>query len=248
MRFIRVNFILSIILVWLITGCAEQKAVPGRTGPSYTAAKTTEPPVIDGILTDTCWKKAETGSFVLSRDGGRPAYPTTLRAAWDDENLYIGFECQDPDAASTVTERDGPVSSQEYVSVYIDADADSLTYVTIDVAPTGVVSDAFILYGEGDRKIKSLDGWNCDGLRVSVSIYGGGSQPGTEDRFWTVEMSVPLNEFLTARRIPPSEGDAWRVNFYRMEQTGGKDFSAFAPTGSENGHKPEKFVWLLFGG
>jgi len=199
-------------------------------------------------LTDNYWKESESHSLSLSNDGARPVYPTTVQAAWDDDNLYIGFVCQDTDAASTVTERDGPVSSQEYISVYIDADSDLLSYIMINVAPTGVVHDAFVLNRDNGQEKKVLSGWNCEGLRVSVSVYGGGASPGTEDRFWTVEMAIPFREFFTAGRIPPAEGDLWRANFYRMERTGDKNFSAFAPTGSEDGHKPAHFAWLLFGG
>jgi len=232
----------------LLSGCGGGKMSPERVGPVYTAVKIDEPPVIDGILTDPCWKRAETASLVSSRDGAAPLFPTIVRMMWDEDNLYIGFECRDTDAASTVFERDGPVSTEECVSVYMDADADSATYVVIDVAPTGVTADAFVIRRADGAGAKILRDWNCDGARTSVSVYGGGAEPGTEDRFWTVEMMVPLGEFLTARRIPPVPGDFWRVNFSRLELTGERRFSTLAPTGKDSGDVPAKFFWLLFGG
>ncbi|HUT63331.1 MAG TPA: carbohydrate-binding family 9-like protein [Anaerolineae bacterium] len=238
---------IPILAALLICNSCERKEVAlPRTGPAYTAVKISEPPVIDGILTENCWKDAEAGTLVLSSNGTKPEYSTTVRTVWDDNNLYVGFECQDPDAASTVTNRDGLISSQEYVSVCIDANADSLSYVMIEVAPTGVVFDAFVLSRDNGQSNKVLTCWDCEGLRVSVVVYGGGAQSGTEDRFWTVEIAIPFREFFTAPRIPPAIGDIWRVNFYRMDLTGRKDFSAFVPTGSESGQNPSKFSWLLY--
>ncbi len=236
-----------VCLLILVNSCGEKKATVSYE-PTYQINKTTESPVIDGILTDICWKNAETKSLGLCIDGSKPLYPTTVRVTYDDKNLYIGFECQDPDAASTVMEKDGPISTQEFISVYIDADCDLKTYSVIDIAPTGVISDAFVLnYNDGER-IKVLSDWNCDGFRTSVSIYGGGAEPGTQDRFWTVELALPFDEFITAPHIPPSPEDAWRINFYRVDLTGSRENSALSPTGNENFHKPSSFVWLIFKG
>ncbi len=240
--------IATLSALFIGNNCERKGVAPHRPGPTYVAVKTSEPPVIDGILTENCWKNAEAVPLVLSSDGSRPEYPTAVRALWDDKNLYIGFECQDPDAASTVMERDGPVSSQEYVSVFIDANSDSLSYVMIEAAPTGVIYDAFVLNRANGQPNKVLTCWDCEGLRISVVVYGAGARPGTEDRFWTVEIAVPFREFVTAPRIPPANGDIWRVNFYRLDLTGKNNFSAFVPTGNESGHNPSKFSWLLFGG
>ena len=239
-------FVFTVLIV--IDNCGEREILPVRPEQAFTAVKTAESPVIDGILNDTCWNGAESAVLVLSGDGGRPVYPTTVRSAWDDENLYIGFECQDTDAASTVTVRDALMSGQEYISVYIDADADSITYAAVDIAPTGVVSDAFILNNDGSGTKKKLSGWNCDGIRVSVSVYGGGARPDTEDRFWTVEAALPFREFLTARRLPPMSGDMWRVSFHRVELTGVNELSTLVPTGDNAGRNTVTFGWLLFGG
>lgn len=241
-------FVLLVCMVSLLPGCDSEKKTSISYEPSYRIGKTTEAPVIDGILNDVCWKAAEVKSLTLCTNGKKPLYPTTVRAIYDDKCLYIGFECQDPDAASTITEKDGPVSEQEYISVYIDAGSDSKTYAVIDVAPTGAISDAFVLsYDDGNRK-KILSDWNCEGIRSSVSVHGGGAEPGTSDRFWTVELALPLIEFVTASHIPPTPEDTWRINFYRVELTNVRDISAYAPTGSESFHKPSRFAWLLFEG
>ncbi|HDY87769.1 MAG TPA: hypothetical protein ENH82_06575 [bacterium] len=232
--------------ILLINNCEGDKKTSISDELSLRIVKTAESPVIDGVLNEDCWKNAQSNSLNLCLNGEKPLYPTTVRVCYDDTYLYIGFECQDPDAASTVTKYDGPVSQQDYISVYIDADSDLKAYVIIDVAPTGAVSDAFVLSNNNRMKEKILYDWNCEGLRTSVSVYGGGAVPGTQDRFWRVELALPFEEFITAPHIPPSPGDSWRINFYRKDITNGWDISAYVPTGSENFHKPSKFAWLFF--
>lgn len=234
-------------IVILIFGCGSETEPPAPDGPSYGIVQTDAAPVIDGIMNDRCWKTAASISLTRCEDGKKSSYPTTVRASYDREYLYIGFECQDADAASTITEKDGPVSEQEHISVYIDAGCDSKSYAVIDISPTGAIYDAFVLVsGDGESK-KTLRDWNCDGLRSSISVHGEGAAPGTPDRFWTVEMALPFKEFLTAGKIPPMPGDTWRINFYRTELTNVRDKSAFAPTGSENFHIPSRFALLIFG-
>ncbi|MFC1490856.1 carbohydrate-binding family 9-like protein [Candidatus Latescibacterota bacterium] len=229
-----------------ISGCDRETGPSAMDGPLYKIVKTGNAPLIDGIINDSCWKTAESISLTLIESGKKSAYQTTVRAVYDSEYLYIGFECQDIDAASTITGKDSPVSEQEHISVYIDAGCDSKTYAVIDIAPTGALYDSFILsYRDGESK-KILPGWDCEGILSAVSVNGGGAAPGTKDRFWTVELALPFEEFVTAEDIPPLPDSNWRINFYRTELTNVRDISAFSTTGSENTHVPSRFAWLIF--
>jgi len=238
---------IAVFFFLALTGCGGKGTVPKRKGPSLTIRKTHNPPVVDGILDDECWKNARSETLKLSKGSGKPKYPTTVRAVYDSLKLYVCFECQDPDAASSIIERDGPVATQECVSIFIDAGGDSTSYAVIDIAPTGAFSDAFVIsYRDGELE-QRLSCWDCEGLRVSVSVTGGGSQYGTEDRFWTVECALPLSSFLMTRNIPPKPNDAWRVNFTRADMTKGDEYSALIPTGSDQFNKPSSYAWLIFG-
>lgn len=247
-RVIRQLYIFSILCAALVLtyACDTPKRQSVRDGVAYTAKKTDAPPVIDGILNDACWKSADTVHLAL-HDGGNPEYPSNVSVCYDDAALYIAFECRDLDAASLVRDRDGPVESGEYVSVGIDADADTVTFAIIGVAPTGAVRDMFILRRTGQSDKVHAD-WNCDALRTSVSVYGGGAMPGTEDRFWTVEMALPYTEFYTAVNIPPPPGEEWRIVFMRSELTGRRELSGFPAQTADNGFNPSVFARLIFGG
>ncbi|MBN1291236.1 MAG: carbohydrate-binding family 9-like protein [Candidatus Latescibacteria bacterium] len=214
---------------------------------SYTVIKSAEAPVIDGVLNEECWGKAHTGEFLFNLDGSKADISTKIRAVYDDTNLYLGFECRDSDAASTVTGRDSPISSEEYVAAYLDADSDSSTYVVIEVSPTGAFSDAFVLCRNNGADKKTLSCWNSDLLRVSVSVYGGGARPDTDDRFWTVELAIPFKDFYTAPHVPPLKGETWRADFFRVELTKNRSYYSLSPTKTNSFDKPGQFARLIFG-
>ncbi len=202
--------------------------------------------VIDGILNETCWADAE--SWTLSSVSGddAPGLPTTVRAVFDDAKLYIGIECQDTDAASTVTGRDSPVSSGDHVTVSLDANGDRTTYALIEIAPTGAIRDAFVVSSIDGGKEQVLAEWDCEKIRTSVTVYGGGPAPDTEDRFWTIEIAIPFDDLYTAPAIPPADGDTWLWNVARVDFTGDRQPSILFPAGSERLHEPSAFAWLVF--
>ncbi len=243
----------SFILVYITIGFAsilfgcERAERPAVAKPLYTINKTDQAPVIDGILNDEGWDGLPSMEMALCGGGGNPRFPTSVRMTYDDTHIYVGFECSDLDAASTITEFDGPIADEEHVTLCIDAGSGAAGYFMISVAPTGAVADAFVLNSDNGDRIRILPGWNCERLRVSVVVYGDGPRPGDQDRFWTVEMAIPFAEILTAPQIPPVPGDTWRINAYRLELTGGRELSACFPTGDENIHRPRRFAVVSFG-
>ena len=83
--------------------------------PVYRCPKITKAPVIDGKLDDEAWKIAPAVRLSLA-DTGKPATKRTIaRMCWDDENLYISFDCDDEDLWNDYKERDDPVYNEEDV-------------------------------------------------------------------------------------------------------------------------------------
>ena len=247
MKKLHIQLPLFILVLLFFLHCEKSPKQTVFSGISYTIAKTAEAPAVDGVLNEACWKLAHVGNFVNNLDGSDADIPTKIRMVYDETNLYIGFECQDSDAASTITGRDGPISNEEYVAVYLDADSDSSTYVVIEVAPTGAFRDAFVLCKNNGAEKKTLDCWDSERLRTSVSVYGGGARPDTEDRFWTVELTIPFKDFYTASHIPPLSGETWRADFFRVELTKKRSSYALSPTKTNSFDKPGQFAQLIFG-
>jgi len=211
--------------------------------PEARIKKTATPPKIDGVLDDPAWKSATPLTLVDSLDGRPTQLRTTARLTWDDEALYVAFECEDPDVWGTFRKRDDPIYTQEAVEIFIDADGDGKTYDEIEVSPHNVVFDA---YFPARRQGMDLS-WDS-GLQSAVKVNGTVDDASDRDQGWTVEMRIPLARLHSVPRLPPQPGDRWRFNLYRLEMPDRKNAQgqAFSPLFVGDFHAVDRFAWLVF--
>lgn len=83
-------------------------------------------PVIDGELSDAVWEKAHvaTGFFRIKEGSIHPSrLKTEVRILYDEEALYIGIYCEEPDMGNlreTMTRRDSRIWHNDCVEVMLD--------------------------------------------------------------------------------------------------------------------------------
>ncbi|HEY7376070.1 MAG TPA: DUF5916 domain-containing protein [Polyangia bacterium] len=97
--------------------------LPAR--PHIVAARTAQPPVIDGRLDDPAWATAPPSDAFVQHfpdEGAPPTERTTMRVLYDDKNLYLGFDCEQLNApiVKRLARRDSPIPSD---GVWIDIDS-----------------------------------------------------------------------------------------------------------------------------
>jgi hypothetical protein len=234
--------ILTDVLRYLLTD-------PYRPLAETTAVRTASPPVIDGKLDDPVWRDAPaTTPFIrvdLNRASG-PARHTTAKLLWDDEALYIAWDCEDPDVSATLTERDADLWTEEVVEAFIDPDGDGLNYYEIEVNPLNTVVDLCIPRAEngGAVAIDEARKWNATGLRTAVNVAGTVADSSDRDTGWSCEVAVPWANFGKAAHLPPRVGDTWRVQLPRIERKPEEQLLAWSPTDAF--HRPERFGTVTF--
>jgi len=213
--------------------------------PEYVCYRAARPIVIDGHLDDPAWQGAPAIALCLADTGEAPRQSTTCRLLWDDVYLYVAFDCQDSDIWGVTTERDRDIYNQEVVELFVDDDCDDHSYIEIEVSPLNAVLDLYMLNRGGVRR--GLWDWDSRGLRTAVVVDGDPTRRGTDDRRWTVEMAVPMADFMTAPHLPPRAGDVWHANLYRIDRANmGDEYSAWSPPGVIDYHTPERFGRLVF--
>ena len=78
-----------------------------ETAPSIKTCRVTTSPVIDGKLTDDCWREAEAATdFWRSNGLSRIESSASVQLAYDDENLFVGFRCPLPNPQSVTAAKD----------------------------------------------------------------------------------------------------------------------------------------------
>lgn len=111
----------------------------------YTATRTEMPVAVDGALDEAVWERAEPiEHFVLYDSLRLSAYETVARLAWDEDALYVAFECFDPapteiDIAPREHDRHEQVDS---VEVLLDPNNDDRTFLHWIIDFGGNVFDA----------------------------------------------------------------------------------------------------------
>ncbi len=143
------------------------------------------PPRIDGIMDDAIWDKTVAATDFVQLDpneGEAPAYPSAIRIAYDEKNLYFGLSFYDsePDLIRARNlERGGPNGNDDMFWLLIDTYDDDRNAYLFETNVLGTQDDAIIT----DESMTFSD-WQWDGIyRSSGRIADDG---------WHVELAIPF--------------------------------------------------------
>ncbi len=158
-------------------------------------------PTIDGTGRDAAWSAAPPlGDFTLE-EGEEPRYQTFVRAVYDDNALYLLFQCHEPEihrVLTLYTERNRDVWLDDSVEMFLSApteqDEDTPPYFRLAVNTRGAQFDKRLR----DRRWNTV--WNAAASR----------RPG----WWILEVRLPFRSFPLPRPTGRDE-TTWRVNFVR---------------------------------
>ncbi len=231
---------------YVLTGLAAFALVAdsGALGPARIVIPALPEPgpiiEIDGDLTDGGWALAVTADLNDAATGDAPERPTRLSLAWTPEYLFVAFACRDDGPTNArLTVRDANLWEEEVVEVFIDANDDQRTYYELEWNPLNTLFDAFVINHD---KHWLLRDWTMAGIQHAVKRGKDG---------WAVEIAMPMAEFGEAAQLPPSVGDVWRANFYRIDRSPsatGREMTAWSTIGRYNFHASDAFGYIEFGG
>jgi hypothetical protein len=183
------------------------------------------------------WRLLEPVSLREVTTGHSPAQATRVWTAWNAHEWRVLFEMDDAKPWATLTERDGPLWTEEVVEVFIDPVGDLQSYFEFEINPLATVTD-LVLRRTGSGWLKEF-GWDADGLETFARRTATG---------WEAELSIPFAALVSTA---PTLGQLWRVNFLRIDRPLGPgsqaELSAWSPTGQRNFHRPASFGILEFG-
>jgi hypothetical protein len=236
-----------------VEGARPVSSVPELTAPKLPSGTTL---TVDGLLDEPSWNRAaRTGAFVDPRSGrAEPRLPVqgSARLLYDDQHLYLGFEVSDRELRGGFPTGavDPHLWTRDTVEVMIDpdGDGDGRDYYEIQISPQNLVFDSrFDSYnqprGGPDGPFGHQD-WSAR-LTSAVSLRGSLDDDGDVDEGYTVEAAIPWASFTAAARTPPQVGDAWRLNFYAMQNNGGAAWSPLL--GQGNFHRASRFGRVRWG-
>ena len=156
---------------------------------------------VDGKLDEAAWGQGGKGTDFFDVDKRQPASKrTTFRVLYDDDALYIGVTCIEPDMAKVSRNeytRDGRCWDDNAVEVFLAREGKRAVWFQLVVNPAGSRYDAM----NGDAR------WN-PGRRLRMAAHLAADH-------WSAEMALPFTT-LGARGEPRS-GTKWKLKVCRTD-------------------------------
>ncbi len=215
-----------------LSGPLRERLARGKEGPeARIPVVSTDGLVIDGRLDDVFWQEVPEFELRELIAGGAPNATTTFRMAWgDNDSLYIGIRCDEPDMAGLMdtASYDGDVNVWlgDFVEILLETPVHQ--YYQITISPSGWLLDSDRAHG-----LNSL--WSSGAIVATDQGEG----------YWSIEIQLPAAG-EEAREIDPDSGisgrkpdaDApWHFNLCRQRIRASEwEGSAFSPTGRKHFH------------
>lgn len=232
----------------------------------YAANKIKSPITIDGKANEADWANAPWTSSFIDIEGPQkttPKFKTRTKMLWDDEQLYIYAELEEPHIWGDITQHDAIIYHNNDFEIFIKPFEHQPFYYEIEVNSLNTIMDlmmpkAYRLGGD------ALMHWDTKGLKSAIHTEGTINDPRDKDQYWAVEMAIPFRSLLTyASHAKPKVDSYWRINFsrvqwqhevkndsYQRKKEGSKflpeDNWVWSPIGVINMHHPERWGYLKF--
>jgi hypothetical protein len=195
-----IRLLLALFLIPII-GVSQIKNKPGMELP---VSRAVDKIVLDGDLSEQTWKLAERGrDFYVSKpiDSIPATNQTFFQISFDDEFLYVAYECFDDEGAPIVTSlrRDFDFRPSDNVGIYLNTYNDFTNGFYFNITPYGVQREGVMFNaGTGDNDYSSF--WD-NKWYSGVKRYS--------DR-WVAEIAIPFKSIRYNQQ-------SWNFNVLRND-------------------------------
>jgi hypothetical protein len=269
-----IKFWLAVILVGLLSpylsaqslwNYEEFQSLPVK---HYVVYQSDDEIVIDGKPDEISWGNAAWTSDFMDIEGSKkpvPEFRTRIKMLWDQDNLFILAELEEPHIWAYFDEHDQIVYHENDFEIFLDPDGNAYDYFEFELNAANTLFDLFLTKPYRDGGIPLLT-WDAPDFTSAVSISGTLNNPADTDQKWTIEMAIPFESLkLGLKSQVPVDGETWKANFSRVQwqtdvlegkyqkrkdkNTGlflSENNWVWNPTGVINLHLPERWGMLQF--
>ena len=215
------------------------------TVPRYEVKRAASRIVVDGKLDDKAWAAASPVEFLFPWDAQTGAkQKTTARILWDDDYLYVGYECEDADIVALRTERDDPTYLDDAVEFFVNPKpSQTAVYFGLEMNARGVLYDYLM-----SNARYAFKRFNMQGVLLATFLKGTLNARGDKDQGWSLEVAIPWANFEELSKRP-NPGDVWTANLNRWDGVEpDRRLSMWSNSGlpQPNPHAPDRFGQLVF--
>ncbi len=229
------RFAVAVALVLTLQSVAwAQGPLRDAPRPALDVPRAADAPALDARENDPAWQAAASLTSLAPSFGGdfteADLQPTTVRVMWDEQYLYVRFECVDAAVVAPFgDQRDADHYTGDVSEVFLDPVGDGRAVYELQVTPAGGVLDLLLLltaepelqengalaWSQVDTQFWSMREWNMPGLRSAARRH---EPQGDRPARWVSEFAIPAEVILrrTGRKAL-SAGATMRANFLRYD-------------------------------
>jgi len=204
--------------------------------------KTQKQIAIDGNLSD--WETPFLGPFLIHNSGEKATQNTFVSLSWNEENLFIAYNCTDYNIVGTSKKKDSQIFyTDDLVEIFLDPDGDGQNYIEVGVNAFSTNYDLLL------KCISSeCGGWKT---QPDFDIKGIETVSKTNPEGYIVEIKIPfssLEKIKMGNFHKPEIGTKWKGNTFRIDYGNTTEYIALQPYKSLKFgfHQPAEFAVFEF--
>jgi len=247
------------VLVYIVTGFSvfsqtEKQLVIGEQ-PVYKVSRAREPITVDGKMDEASWKNAEVESFNYFYRGDKPVekQQSKFRMLWDDENLYLFYQCEDTSLTAREKNFDARPYLDDCAEFFCVPVPDSIyMHFGFEINITKAAYDYIVLWRYYNDRTIFIRSYNPV-YKVEVTYDGTINNDKDKDKMWQMEFAIPFTAFSDFHFISrPKTGVRWAFQAVRQDRNYVED--RFRSTSTlfpiyetrKDVHQPARFGLLEF--
>ena len=221
--------------------------------PSYTIERVSSGITVDGRADEEDWQAAALIELIVPwlHDAAEPVQETEVRMLWSATDLFIVYKCADPYIGAEILDHDGATYLEDTVEIFATPNPDHVfNYYGYEMNVLGTLLDYVTFWRDGQR-LTGGAGWQSEGVRIATTIDGTLNDHSDRDTGWVLEIAIPFDNFRhLGGRIPPRDGDRWRLNLNRCAGRKAGQYAMWSDSGTPKPqfHVPERFGIAVFSG
>ena len=221
--------------------------------PSYTIERVSSGITVDGRADEEDWKAAAPIELIVPwlHDAAEPVQETEVRMLWSATDLFIVYKCADPYIGAEIRDHDGATYLEDTVEIFATPNPDHVfNYYGYEMNVLETLLDYVTFWRDGQR-LTGGAGWQSEGVRIATTIDGTLNDHSDRDTGWVLEIAIPFDNFRhLGGRIPPRDGDRWRLNLNRCAGRKAGQYAMWSDSGTPKPqfHVPERFGIAVFSG
>lgn len=239
-------FFIPVLMLTLVSckGNVERSIVTAI--PDYDVKRASAKIAIDGRLDEATWRNASAIElqFPWEEQTGKKQ-STKARLLWDDEYLYVAYECIDGDITARYETHDDPTYEDDAVELFINPNPSENIYIGLEMSARAALYDYLYRYPKNLEK-----SYDLKGAKLAVQRDGTLNDSTDQDKSWVLELAIPISNFAEfAGGKPVIAGTTWAVNINRWDGTEpNRRLSMWSDSGQRlpNPHNPQRFGRIHF--